>query len=43
LTRSRATYSFTGPRRRKFAITETELKLIDAAALIGLNSNPKKG
>jgi hypothetical protein len=33
----------TRPSRRELAITETELKLIAAAATIGLNSNPKKG
>ena len=29
--------------RSEFAITETELKLIAAAAIIGLSSNPKNG
>ena len=30
-------------RRRAFAITETELKLMAAAAIIGLNRIPKNG
>ena len=30
-------------KRSAFAITETELKLIAAPAITGLNSNPKKG
>lgn len=30
-------------KRSEFAITDTELKLIAAAAIIGLNSNPKNG
>ena len=30
-------------RRNAFAITDTELKLIAAAAIIGLNKIPKKG
>ena len=30
-------------RRNAFAITETELKLIAAAAIIGLSSNPNTG
>lgn len=29
--------------RKEFAITETELKLIAAAAIIGDNNNPKTG
>jgi hypothetical protein len=38
-----AIHSFTRPSLREFPITETELKLIAAAAIMGLNSNPKKG
>ena len=30
-------------RRKAFAITETELKLMAAAAIIGLNNNPRNG
>ena len=36
-------YSFTFRKRSEFVITETELKLIAAAAKIGLNNKPKKG
>jgi hypothetical protein len=36
-------YSFTFRRRSEFAITDTELKLIVAAARMGLSSNPKTG
>jgi hypothetical protein len=36
-------YSFTILRRREFEITDTELKLIAAAARIGLSRMPKKG
>src|SRR4029453_7248809 len=36
-------YSFTLRNRRAFAITETELKLIAAPAIIGLRSKPKNG
>ena len=36
-------YSFTLRSRSEFAITDTELKLIAAAARIGLNNNPKNG
>jgi hypothetical protein len=35
--------SFTWRRRREFVITETELKLMAAAARIGLSRIPKKG
>jgi hypothetical protein len=38
-----AIYSFARSSLREFPITETELKLIAAAAIMGLNSNPKKG
>ena len=37
------TYNFTFRNRNEFAITETELKLIAAAARIGLSSNPNTG
>ena len=36
-------HSFTFLNRKAFPITETELKLIAAPAIIGLNSKPKKG
>jgi hypothetical protein len=36
-------YNFTLRRRRAFVITETELKLMAAAAKMGLSSRPKKG
>jgi len=36
-------YSFTFLSRSEFAITDTELKLIAAAARIGLNNSPKNG
>jgi hypothetical protein len=35
--------SFTPRNRNAFAITDTELKLIAALAIIGLNSHPKTG
>ena len=36
-------YSWMVLSRSAFAMTETELKLIAAAAIIGLRSNPKNG
>jgi len=36
-------YSFTFRRRRALLITETELKLMAAAAMMGLRSNPNLG
>ncbi len=42
-TASSLLYSSTLRKRRAFAITETELKLIAAAATIGFNSNPNNG
>ena len=36
-------YSFTVRSRNEFVITETELKLMAAAARIGLNNRPKNG
>ena len=36
-------YSSTLRRRSELAITDTELKLIAAAARMGLSNNPKKG
>ena len=36
-------HSFTFLSRSAFAITDTELKLIAAAAIIGLSSRPKNG
>ena len=36
-------YSFTFRSRNAFVITETELKLIAAAAKIGLSNTPKNG
>ena len=36
-------HAFTRRRRSAFPITETELKLIAAAAIMGLNSKPEKG
>lgn len=36
-------YSFTPRSRKEFPITETELKLIAAAAIMGLSNNPKNG
>ncbi len=38
-----AVYNFAVLRRREFAITDTELKLMAAAAIIGLKSSPKNG
>ena len=38
-----ASYSLSFLRRSELVITETELKLMAAAARIGLNSKPKKG
>jgi hypothetical protein len=40
---SRRAYSFTLRRRRALAITETELKLMAAAAKMGLSRIPKNG
>jgi hypothetical protein len=37
------TYTSTRRNRNAFAITETELKLMAAAAIIGLNNHPKNG
>jgi hypothetical protein len=39
----RGSYSSVLVRRSELVITETELKLMAAAAKIGLNSNPKNG
>ena len=36
-------YSSTFRRRKEFVMTETELKLMAAAARMGLSSSPKKG
>lgn len=36
-------HSFTLRNRRALLITETELRLIAAPAMMGLSSNPKKG
>jgi hypothetical protein len=36
-------HNLTRRNRRALLITETELKLIAAAAIIGLNSKPKNG
>jgi len=36
-------YNFTPRNLREFEITDTELKLMAAAAMIGLSSNPKNG
>lgn len=36
-------YNFTLRNRRAFAITDTELKLIAAAATIGFNNHPNSG
>jgi hypothetical protein len=36
-------HSFTPRSRNALEMTETELKLIAAPAMIGLNSTPKKG
>ncbi len=36
-------YSFTFRKRSEFVITETELKLMAAAARIGLSNRPKNG
>jgi hypothetical protein len=36
-------YSFTLRNRSALEITDTELKVIAAAAIIGLNNNPKAG
>ena len=38
-----ATYSLTFRKRSEFVITDTELKLIAAAARIGLSSSPNTG
>lgn len=38
-----AYYNLTRRRRRAFVITETELKLIAAAAKMGLSRRPKNG
>jgi hypothetical protein len=37
------TYNFTCRSRSEFVITDTELRLIAAAAKIGLSSSPKTG
>jgi hypothetical protein len=39
----RAIHSFTRRSRRAFEITETELKVMAALAMIGLSSKPKNG
>ena len=39
----RSAYSFIVRKRNAFAITETELKLIAAPAIIGLRRTPKNG
>jgi len=36
-------YNFTWRRRRAFVITETELNVIAALAMMGLSSRPKNG
>ena len=36
-------YSSTFRRRKEFVMTETELKLMAAAAIIGLSRMPKRG
>ncbi len=41
--RGASRHSVTRRRRNALPITDTELKLIAAAAIIGLNSNPKNG
>ena len=41
--RARTIYSSARLNRNEFVITDTELKLIAAAAKIGLNKIPKKG
>jgi predicted DNA binding protein len=38
-----AIHSFARPSLREFPITETELKLIAAAAIMGLSNSPKNG
>ena len=43
LLRLRRSYSFTFRKRSEFVITETELRLIAAAARIGLSNRPKNG
>src|SRR6266446_4238369 len=43
MTNSSGIYSFTFRKRSEFVITETELRLIAAAAKIGLSSSPKTG
>jgi len=40
---TRSGYSFTDRNRSAFAITETELKLIAAPAIIGLRRTPNSG
>ena len=40
---TKGSQSFAVRRRKELAITETELKLIAAAAIIGLRSTPVKG
>ncbi len=40
---ARPVYSFTLRRRKALLMTETELRLIAAPAMIGLSSRPKKG
>jgi hypothetical protein len=39
----RPDYSFTPRNRNALAITDTELKLIAALAIFGLNNHPKNG
>jgi hypothetical protein len=41
--RNYSTERFTLRKRRALVITETELKLIAAAAIMGLSSSPKNG
>jgi len=41
--RKALSYSFTFRSRKEFEITDTELKLIAAAAITGLKSHPKTG
>jgi len=43
MTVSGGVYSFTFRNRSEFVITDTELKLIAAAARIGLSSSPNTG
>lgn len=43
MTKCNEIYNFIFLKRSEFAITDTELKLIAAAARIGLSNNPKNG